>query len=371
MAPAPAEIFTMRLAIFHNFLNNIGGAERVTLPLARELKADVITTVANKSMIAKMGFDLPIREIGWIPNNPPWRQQLASLRFRLLNLSGQYDAFLIAGDWALSGAVHNTPSLWYCHTPSRELWDLKDYTRKHIVPPHKRLPYDAWVALNRRLNHRYAAQATRVIASSGTAQRRLKHYLGITALVSHPPVDTSQYHYQESGSFWLSVNRLVRYKRIEVQLDAFRAMPDQQLVIVGSFERSRHFKEYVSYLKKIKPPNVTFLHWIDSKQLKELYATCRGFITTSQGEDFGLTAVEAMASGKPVIAPARGGYLETVIDQATGLLLPAVTAETISAAVRQLNPRAASFGEACAAQARTFDTSQAVPRLAQSLTELA
>ena len=361
----------MKLAIFHNFLNNIGGAERVTLTLARELKAAVVTTVANKKMIAKMGFDLPITEIGWIPNNPPWRQQLASLRFRLLNLSTKYDAFLIAGDWALSGAVHNKPSLWYCHTPSRELWDLKDYTRTYIVPPHKRLAYDAWVALNRTLNRRYVTQATTIVASSGTAQRRLKRYLHVTAPVIHPPVDTRQYRYQESGSFWLSVNRLVRYKRIELQLEAFRAMPEQRLVIVGSYEQSRHFREYVAYLKQIKPPNVTFLHWVDGAKLKELYATCRGFITTSQGEDFGLTAVEAMASGKPVVAPAAGGYLETVIDQRTGLLLPEeIAPEALVTAVRQLSPQAASFQEACVERARDFDTSQAVPRLAAALAQL-
>ena len=101
-----------RIAIFHNYLDNIGGAEIVGLTLARELKADVYTTNIDKEKIKKMGFnDVNIISIGNIPINAPFRQQLAFLRFRLLNLKNKYDFYIIDGDWAMSGAVKNHPNL--------------------------------------------------------------------------------------------------------------------------------------------------------------------------------------------------------------------------------------------------------------------
>ena len=111
----------MKIAIFHNFLDNIGGAEIVTLTLARELNADVYTTNIDYDKIKKMGFEnIVIKSIGKIPINAPFRQQMALWRFRRLKLKN-YDFYIIAGDWAISGAVNNKPNLWYVHSPIREI----------------------------------------------------------------------------------------------------------------------------------------------------------------------------------------------------------------------------------------------------------
>ena len=89
----------MKIAIFHNFLDNIGGAEMVSLILARELKADIYTTNIDKEKIKKMGFsNINIFSIGKVPLNAPFRQQSALLRFRFLNLKNKYDFFIISGD---------------------------------------------------------------------------------------------------------------------------------------------------------------------------------------------------------------------------------------------------------------------------------
>ena len=117
----------MKIAVFHNYMDNIGGAERVGLTLAREFNADMYSTVINQDAIEKMGFDIRIKKIGWIPVNAPFRQQAALMRFRKLNLKDTYDYFIIDGDWATSGAINNKPNMWYVHSPIREIWDLYGY----------------------------------------------------------------------------------------------------------------------------------------------------------------------------------------------------------------------------------------------------
>ena len=118
----------MKIAIFHNFMDNIGGAEIVTLTLARELKATIYTTNVDIEKIKKMGFDnIKIKSIGRIPINAPLRHQMAFWKFRKLNLKNRYDFYIISGDWAMSAAVNNKPNLWYVHSPLNELWEFKAF----------------------------------------------------------------------------------------------------------------------------------------------------------------------------------------------------------------------------------------------------
>ena len=110
----------MKIAILNSFLDNIGGAEIVTLTMAREFNADIYTTNINKEKIEKMGFIdvIPrIYSIGKVPTQAPFKHQLTFWKFRYLNLKEKYDFFIISGDWAMSGAVNNYPNLWYVHSP--------------------------------------------------------------------------------------------------------------------------------------------------------------------------------------------------------------------------------------------------------------
>lgn len=360
------EIPAMKLAILHNYLNNIGGAEKVSLTLARELNADLYSPIADQAMIKKMGFTIPVHTLGWIPTNPPWRQQAAWWRCRQFKLPTQYDHLLITGDWAISAAHTNHSTTWYCHSPSRELWDLYDYTRHSIVPPLSRPAFTVWAALNRRLQRRAVSSLTHVIASSKNAHQRLQHYFHRPAPVVYPPVDTTQYRYKENGPFWLAVNRLVSYKRIALQLDVFRQRPEERLILVGSYEAARHFRRHLTQIKQALPANVTFLHHISDEQLRTLYARCKGLIATSSGEDFGLTTVEAMASGKPVIAVNEGGFQETVQSPDTGELIPA-TPEALNDAISRVGRSPARYREACQIHAHRFDTATCVAALKQHL----
>ncbi|MEK6951611.1 MAG: glycosyltransferase [Nanoarchaeota archaeon] len=345
----------MKIAIFHNYMDNIGGSEIVALALAKELHGDVYTTNFDLDKIKKVGFEgLNIISIGRVPLNPPLRQQFALYRFKKLNLRKKYDFFIIAGDWALSGAVNNKPNIWYVHSPMRELWDLYEYTRENIVPWYKRPFFDLWIKYNRHLTKKYLGDIDGVLCNSNNTKKRINEYLDREAKVIYPPIDTSKFRYNKNGDYWLSVNRLTNHKRVELQLMAFSNLPDEKLIVVGCYEGAKHFQKYSKYLKKIKPENVKFVKDLDFSELTSLYSNCKGLITTSKNEDFGMNVVEAMASGKPVIAVNEGGYKETVIDGITGKLISADVNELIGA-IREVGVNSKAYKQNCINQAKKFD----------------
>ena len=365
----------MKIAIFHNFLDNIGGAEIVDLILARELNADIYTTNIDGEKIVKMGFAdvLPrIKSIGRISINAPLRQEMAYWKFRALNLGKKYDFYIIAGDWAMSAGIHNRPHLWYVYSPTREIWDLYKYTRNNTVPPVLRPIFDIWVFLRRKINRKDSKKIEKIAAISENVRNRVKKYLGRDSGVIYPPTETSKYYFKKSGDYWLSINRLITHKRVDIQLKAFAKMPDKKLIIIGSYEKgARQFEKYAGYCQNIKPKNVEIKSWASDKELLELYANCRGFITTSFEEDYGMTPVEAMASGKPVIAPNEGGYKETIINGKTGILIDDINEDKLAEAVKEIeknlkkNPN--RYKNACIKQAKKFDTKVFIKKIKQEI----
>lgn len=369
----------MKIAVFHNYLDNIGGAEIVALTLARELSADIYTTNIAADKIAKMGFaDVlgRIYSIGHLPQMAPFRQQLAFWKFRRLNLSDKYDFFIIAGDWAMSAAVNNRPNLWYAHSPLNELWQFKDFIRRDILSAWKVWPYDIWVWFNRKLTRRYARSIDVMVANSENTKKRIKRFYGLDAMVINPPVYTKDFKASAASAatadYWLAVNRLITHKRLDLQLKAFSALPEEKLIMVGSYEKGvRQFENYKKYLETIRPDNVKIINWVDDQELKELYHGAKGFVTTARDEDFGLTAVEAMAAGLPVIASAEGGYLESVIDGATGFLIKDINSSKLAAAIsavgKNLKEDPLAYREACSKRAADFDTSIFIAKIKDAI----
>jgi glycosyltransferase involved in cell wall biosynthesis len=356
----------MKIAIIHNFMDNIGGAEIVTLTLARELDADIITTNVDCQKIKKMGFGMVrIRSIGKIPINAPFRQQIAFWKLRGLKLKG-YDFFIIAGDWAISAAVNNKPNLEYFHSPLNELWEFNEHIRNNWLSSWKRPIFDVWTMYNRFLYKRYFNHVQKKVCNSENTRGRIRKYLNSEAKIVCPPIETKRFKFREQGDYWLSVNRLSRNKRVEMQLKAFSRLPDEKLIIVGSYEKSSLFLEYVSYLKKIKPKNVQILNWVEPDNLIELYSNCKGFIATARDEDFGMTVVEAMASGKPVVAGNEGGYKETVINRKTGILIDNINAEKLARAITDIGDTK-KYKAACLQQAKKFGTKNFIEKIKKEI----
>jgi glycosyltransferase involved in cell wall biosynthesis len=130
-------------------------------------------------------------------------------------------------------------------------------------------------------------------------------------------------------------------------------MPEEKLVIIGGYAAGDHATGYFKKLQKQLPPNVTLRGEVTEPELLRLYATCKGFICTAMDEDFGLTPLEAMASGKPVVAVDEGGFRETVTPQ-TGMLVEP-SQDIIIKAVKTVSRNPESYKEACIARAREFD----------------
>ncbi|HII78880.1 MAG TPA: glycosyltransferase family 4 protein [Methanosarcina sp.] len=358
----------MKIAIFHDYIGAIGGGEKLVLTLARGLKADVITTDVDVDSVKKMGFeDVKIISLGNTLKMPPLKQIDASFKFAACDFSKKYDFFVFSGNWAFFAAKRHKPNLYYCHTPTRAFYDLYDVYRKN-KSIFVSVPFMVWVQFHRKFSEYYLSHVCKIVTNSVNTKNRIRKYLNRDSEVIYPPVDTSKFKFKEYGDFWLSVNRLYPEKRVELQIEAFREMPDKKLLIVGGYASGDHASAYASRLMTGLPENVMLIGSVSEKKLLELYATCRGHITTAMDEDFGMTPVEAMAAGKPVVAVKEGGFLESVIDGKTGLLVEANVGSIVKA-IRIVSENPEKFKDSCLQRAKLFDTSEFIRKTKEVISE--
>ena len=344
----------MNVVIFHDYFGAIGGGEKTVLTLARALDADVVTTDINRDAIEKMGFgDVNFISLGETIKTPPLKQISASVKFARCDFSNRYDFFIFSGNWTHFAAKMHKPNLLYCHTPVRAFYDLYDtfLKRQSFIT---RILFRAWVAVHKPICERYMKHIGKIVVNSVNTQSRIKRYLHRNAVVVYPPIDISKYEFKEFGDFWLSVNRLYPEKRLELQIEAFRQIPEEKLIIVGGFARGDHASKYAERIKHNLPKNVKLRGEVTEEELIDLYARCNGYITTAIDEDFGMTPIEAMAAGKPIVAVKEGGYLESVVDGVTGMLVEA-DVESIVNAVGIISQNSEDYKEACRERARMFD----------------
>ena len=346
----------MRAAIFLDYIGAIGGGERVALMLARALNADIITTDVRMEAVQRLGYgDVRIRSLGRTVKVPPFKQISASFLFATCDLSKEYDFFIFSGNWSHYAAGKHHPNLWYCYTPVRAFYDLKETIIARQPNAARGFLAALWIRVHSWFDQRSVRNLDQVVAISTTVQQRIRDYHNRPSEVIYPPVDTGRFRCEEYGDFWLSVNRIYPEKRIDLQFEVFRELPEERLVIVGGYAEGDHAASYYEKLVRDIPENIEMRGAVSEAELIDLYARCKGLICTAQDEDFGLTPVEAMASGKPVVAVNEGGFRETVAHGKTGMLVGAKRDELVKA-VKEVSKDPGRYKATCIKRAKEFDT---------------
>jgi glycosyltransferase involved in cell wall biosynthesis len=307
----------MKLALVHDYLIQDGGAEKVVLVMhGLWPDAPLYTLLFDpKSLPAFAGRDIRTSFLERLPfgrRKYQWYLPLMPTATEHYDLSG-YDVVVSSTSAFAKGILtrENTLHICYCHTPTRYLWsDTHSYIEELRIPGFvkKMLP----PLLSRlRVWDRLAADRVDVfVANSQTVRRRIKKYYGRDAAVIHPPVDTHRFSISaEPKKYFLTGGRLVAYKRYDLVIEAANrtGIP---LKIFGSGPVERD-------LKRLAKPHIEFLGRVNDEEQAKLYAGARAFIHP-QEEDFGITPVESMAAGRPVIAWRKGGATETVKEGLSG-----------------------------------------------------
>jgi glycosyltransferase involved in cell wall biosynthesis len=337
-----------------------GGAERIdiyTFSAARSLLPEHLSAaIVQDSRLSRLPL---IRQRDHEPGY--WRYLLPymPLYFERLPLDG-YDLVVSSSHaCALAARGGRALNLCYCYTPMRYLW-LADLDRRKSGLTGGVM--DAFAPWLRRRDRRAAAHVEHFVAISSAVAERIERVYGRRARVIHPPVDVDQFDHAaaKDRDHFLWVGRFVAYKQPELVLDAFRGL-DCRLTMVGG-------GPLADRLRELAPPNVEIHDWLERDRLRELFNGAGGLIHIGE-EDFGITVVEALAAGAPVIVRAAGGALDTVENGTDGYLLQEPSAESIRDAVERVRARDWNPAE-LANRARRFSREQFVSELQSHVREL-
>jgi glycosyltransferase involved in cell wall biosynthesis len=322
------------LILAHDYLIQMGGAERVVAAMARHHPEAPIYTSAIDPNRLLPEFTLDRLHTSWmqrLPGMPAAFKQYFPLYPSAFRSFGPVDcgvAWISASTFSKClRLVPTAVSVCYCHNPTRFLWQTEDYVKGEIRSrPVNRLARLTFPWL--RVTDRQAAQNMDIlIANSQDVRLRIQQHYGREARIIHPPVEVTRFQVSEvSRDYYLIVSRLVAYKRMDVAVEAFNKL-GKRLVIVGEGpDRAR--------LESLAAPNIKFAGRATDPQVHELMTHCRALIFPGD-EDFGIAPVEAQACGKPVIAWARGGALETVKAGETGWFFSECTPGALADAVER------------------------------------
>ena len=321
----------MKVAIVHYWLVNMRGGEKVVEALLELYpNADVFCHVVDSESISpKISSRIKSTTfIGKLPLSKRLYQTylpLMPLALEQLDLTS-YDLIISSESGPTKGIIPSPDAIHicYCHSPMRYVWDMYyEYRSKSSLL--KRLLMPLIIHYLKIWDFSTAYRVKYFIANSNYVSKRILNYYGRESTVIHPPVDFNSFACsEEQGDYYLLVGQLVDYKRADIAIDAFNSN-GKKLVIIGEGDK---FKRY----RRVANANITLLGKQSFKELKKHYSRCRALIFPGI-EDFGIVPLEAMASGRPVIAFAKGGALETVLNEETGVLFHEQTAHSLNQAI--------------------------------------
>ncbi|HWI54825.1 MAG TPA: glycosyltransferase [Desulfobacteria bacterium] len=325
----------MKTAIVVDWLTQMGGAERVVLAI-KELfpEAPIFATVYNPDTVDKVFHNMDIRTsfIQKLPGAKKSYQKYLPLmptaveQFDL----GEFDLVLSSSSSVAKGILTRAEAVHvcYCHTPMRYAWDFyQEYLNGPDVGTLKRklIP---WLMNYLRMWDRLTAdRVDYFIANSANVARRIKKHYHRDSVVINPPVEASFFKPGDTdGDYFLVVSRLVPYKRVDIAIEACNELGLPLRVIGTGPEFDR--------LKGMAGPTVKMMGRLSEEDIKAHYSQCRAFLFPGE-EDFGITPLEAQASGRPVIAFGKGGAVETVVEGETGLFFAEQTADSLKNGIKR------------------------------------
>jgi glycosyltransferase involved in cell wall biosynthesis len=335
-----------KLAIIHDYLNCIGGAEMVLRSLGKIWpEAPIYTLLKDEKVIDRNFLSNPI-EASFLNKAPAFLKKEKKIMLPLLAVAPEtfdlreFDVVLSSSGAFSKGVITkpNTVNISYCHSPMRFVWD---YTHQYLqeLSSSKSKKFLARLILNyiRLWDATSADRVDYFLANSKATQAKIKKYYRRKSTIIYPPVETQLFNQEakavsplkkkQQQDFYLIVSRLSAYKKIDIAVEAFNKL-GWRLVVIGDGPEYKH-------LKKIASPTVQILGFQSRQETINYFKKCRGYILPAE-EDFGISAVEAMAAGKPVLALRAGGALETVLEGKTGEFFDSSIVEVLAEGVYRL-----------------------------------
>lgn len=327
-----------KIAIVHDYLNQMGGAERVVGVLHRMYpEAPIFTTIVDRDKLLPELKEADIRTT--------WMQRIPGIqkRFKLffwlypfavasMKLKG-YDIVISSSSAYGKGAPvdEDAVHVCYCHTPMRFAWDFSAYMESVRVPYPVKLAARLMVVPLQLWDKATSRKVTQIIANSTVVKERIQEHYGKNAPVIFPPVNVSRFRVEaeEPEDYFLIVSRLVSYKRIDLAVEACSFTGKRLIVIGDGPDRGR--------LEELAGPTVTFLGRLPDDQVEGYMKRCQALLFPGF-EDFGITPLEANACGKPVIAYRKGGALDTVVEGLNGLFFEEQTVASLAGVLESFQP---------------------------------
>ena len=327
----------MKTAIVHDWFDGYAGSERVVESFTNIWSDADIFTLADlltekerriilKSKLPKTSF---IQRLPFASTKHRYYLPLFPFAIERFDFSG-YDIIISSSHSVAKGLKKNPQQLHicYCHSPMRYAWDNAELYLKsaNISKGVKGVAARSIINYLRNWDLNTASRPDYFIANSKYIAQKIKRIYNRTADVIYPPVDINKFDcVKEKENYFLTASRMVPYKRVDLVVEAFSKMEGKMLKVVG---QGTEFEK----IKSRATSNIEMLGYKDDMELKALMQKAKAFVFAAE-EDFGITVVEAMACGTPVIALNKGGTAETVIDSKTGVLFDSQDAESIKIAV--------------------------------------
>jgi glycosyltransferase involved in cell wall biosynthesis len=342
-----------RVALVHDFLLDVRGAERVFLALCDVFAdADLFTAVYDeRGTEGRFADRRPTTSFlqRARPDARTFRALLPLYPYAMeaLDLRG-YDLVISSSSAWAHGVIADADAvhLCYCHNPFRYAWNAREATLAKYDPVRRAVlgfVFQRW----RQWDWIAAQRVDLYAANSETTRKRVKRYFGRDATVLYPPVETARFEPGAVGDDYVVLSELMPHKRIDLAIEAFNEL-GLPLTVVGNGPDARR-------LRRFARANIRFTGRVSDSEAAALLGSAKALVVTAT-EEFGIAAVEAQAAGRPVIALREGGVRETVIEGETGVFFDRAEPAALVAAVRAFDPLAVD-PEACVANAARFDVS--------------